>query len=211
MAQLSDEELREAAAEAGISPHELRHALAQREGTDLARPDDAGTLMGPPERGASEAHVVGRIGRPPGQAIAAVRASIERQTGRTGHRQGEHEADVVDDDLGLTYRMRTQDDGAGGALVRIDVDPTAGRSARNLALTGVVGITLAVVGLAMLLGTTTLLLGGVGLGVLGGLLVGRRAGRLSRGLASARAIASHALMEAEDESASPQGALPPGR
>src|SRR5690606_29281559 len=94
MAQLSDEELREAAAEAGISPHELRHALAQREGTDLARPDDAGTLMGPPERGASEAHVVGRIGRPPGQAIAAVRASIERQTGRTGHRQGEHAAAV---------------------------------------------------------------------------------------------------------------------
>lgn len=203
MAQLSDEELREAAAEAGISPHELRHALALREGTDLALPDEAGSLMGPPDRGSSAAHVVGRVARPPSQALAVVRASIERQTGRTGHRQGEDAADVVDDALGLNYRVRVQDDGAGGALVRIDLDPSSGRSARNLALTGVVGITMAVVGLALLVNATTLLLGGVGLGVLGGLLVGRRSGRLSQGLTHARAIASHALMEAEDGSAAP--------
>lgn len=211
MAQLSDDELREAAAEAGISPHELRHALAEREGAGLARPESAAGLMAPPDRGATAGYVEGRIARPPAHALAAVRASIERQTGRTGHRQGEHAADVVDDDLGLTYRVRTQDDGAGGALVRIDVDPTSGRSARNLAITGVVGITLAVVGLAMLINATTLLLGGVGLGVLGGLLVGRRAGRLSRGLVGARAVAAHALMEAEDTSDSPQGVLPPAR
>lgn len=211
MAQLSDEELREAAAEAGISPHELRHALAEREGTSLDRPDEAGTLMGPPERGATAAHAEGRVSRPPAQALAAVRASLERQTGRTGHRQGEGEADVVDDDLGLTYRLRARDDGGGGALVRIDVDPTSGRSARNLAITGVVGVTAALVGLALLIGTTTLLLGGVALGVLGGLLVGRRAGRLHSGLVSARAMAAHALMEAEDASPEPQAALPPGR
>ncbi|MCX4242884.1 hypothetical protein [Paraliomyxa miuraensis] len=211
MAQLSDEELREAAAEAGISPHELRHALAERDSSGLARPEQAGSLMGPPDRGASAAHAEGRLAHPPAQALAAVRASIERQTGRTGHRQGEHEADVVDDDLGLNYRVRAQDDGAGGALVRVDVDPTSGRSARNLALTGVVGVTLAMVGLAVLVGSTTLLLGGVGLGVLGGLLVGRKAGRLQRGLVSARAIASHALMEAEDQSDGPRGALPPAR
>jgi hypothetical protein len=199
MAELSDEELREAAAEAGISPHELRHALAERAGTELARGDAAGSVLGAPERGATAAHVEGQIARLPAHALGAVRAAIERQTGRTGHRQGEHEADVVDDELGLTYRVRTQDDGAGGALVRVDVDPTAGRSFRNLALTGVGGITLAIVGLGALVGSTMLLLGGLALGVLGGLLVGRRAGRLARGLVQARAIASNALMEAEDE------------
>lgn len=211
MAELSDQELREAAAEAGISPHELRHALAQRDGADLAQrgdADGAGSVLGPPARGASAAHVEGPVARPPAQALAAVRASIERQTGRTGHRQGEHEADLVDDDLGLTYRMRTQDDGAGGALVRIDVDPTAGKSFRNLALTGVGGVALAILGLGLLVGSTLLVLGGVSLGLLGGLWVGRRASQLGRGLASARAIASHALMEAEDE-AGGQPALPP--
>lgn len=213
MAELSDEELREAAAEAGISPHELRHALAQREGTELAHTGDgAGSVLGPPVRGASAAHVEGALAQPPARALDAVRASIERQTGRSGHRQGEHEADVVDDDLGLTYRVRTQDDGAGGALVRVDVDPTAGRSFRNLALTGVGGVTLAIVGLGLLLGSLMLVLGGAGVGVLGGLWVGRRAGQLGRGLVSARAIASNALMDADDEAGSaPQGALPPAR
>lgn len=213
MAELSDDELREAAAEAGISPHELRHALAQREGTSLAGAGDgAGSVMGPPTRGTSATHVEGPLARPPAQALAAVRASIERQTRRTGHRQGELEADVVDDDLGLTYRMRAQDDGLGGALVRIDVDATAGKSFRNLALAGVGGVTLVMVGLSMLFGSLTLMLGGVGLAVLGGLWAGRRAAQLGRGLASARAIAGNALMEADDEAGSaPQGALPPAR
>lgn len=213
MAELSDQELREAAAEAGISPQELRHALAQREGVDVARRDgDAISVLGPPTRGASATHVEGPVARPPAHALAAVRASIERQTRRTGHRQGEHEADVVDDDLGLTYRMRVQDDGAGGALVRIDVDPTAGKSFRNLALTGVGGVAAILLGLGLVFGSTMFVLGAVVLGVVGGLFVGRRAAQLGRGIASARAVASNALMEAEDEAGSaPQGMLPPGR
>lgn len=209
-AQLSDEDLREAAAEAGISPHELRSALAEREGTDLATIDGAGGLMGLPERGASATHVAGPIARPPAAALAAVRASIERQTGRTGHRQGELEADVVDDDLGLTYRMRSQDDGGGGALVRIDVDTTSGRSFRNLALAGVGGFTMTVVGLGLLMSSWLLMVGGLGLGVLGGLMVGRRAALLGSGLVNARAIAANALIEADDEASSAaQAALPP--
>jgi hypothetical protein len=213
MAELSDQELREAAAEAGISPHELRHALAQRDGVDLARQGgEAVGVLGAPLRGASATHVEGPVARPPAQALAAVRASIERQTGRSGHRQGEHEADVVDDDLGLTYRVRVQDDGAGGALVRVDVDPTAGRSFRNLALTSVGGVAAILLGLGLVFGSTMFLLGAVTLGVLGGLFVGRRAALLGRGIASARATASNALMEAEDEAGSPpQGALPPAR
>lgn len=213
MAELSDQELRDAAAEAGISPNELRHALAEREGTGLASRDGgAVSVLGAPLRGASATHVEGPVARPPAQALAAVRASIERQTGRSGHRQGEHEADVVDDDLGLTYRVRAQEDGAGGALVRIDVDPTAGKSFRNLALTGVGGVVSVLLGLGLVFGSTMFVLGAVMIGVLGGLLVGRRAALLGRGIASARATASNALMEAEDEAdAAPQGALPPAR
>ncbi len=215
MAELSDEELREAAAEAGISPHELRHALAQRQGAELAGIGSEGralSVLGPPARGASAAHVEGALGRPPTQALAVVRASIERQTGRSGHRQGEHEADVVDDDLGLTYRVRAQDDGAGGSLVRIDVDPTAGRASRIVALTGAGGIAFVILGLGLVLGSTLLVLGAVAMGALGGVFIGRRAAQLSRGVASARAIAANALMDAEDQAGSaPQGALPPAR
>lgn len=215
MAQLSDQELREAAAEAGISPHELRHALAQREGVDLVRQGGDGgppSVLGAPSRGASAAHVEGPVARPPAQALAAVRASIERQTGRSGHRQGEHEADVVDDDLGLTYRVRAQDDGAGGSLVRVDLDPTSGKASRTVALVGVAAVALVMLGLGLLVGSTMIVIGAIAIGGLGGLWVGRRAAQLGRGLASARAIAANALMEAEDEAgAAPQGALPPGR
>lgn len=213
MAQLSDQELREAAAEAGISPQELRHALAQREGVDLVpTAGNAPSVLGPPTRGASATHVEGPVPRPPTQALAVVRASIERQTGRSGHRQGEHEADVVDDDLGLTYRVRAQDDGAGRALVRVDVDPTSGRAARNVAFAGVASMALLLLGVSLLIGSTVLVLGAVAMGALGGLWVGRRAARLARGLASARAIAAHALLDAENQPGSaPQGALPPGR
>lgn len=207
MAELSDEELREAAKEAGISPHELRHALAERQGTDLDRPSEARSLMGPPARGSTVAFVEGRVGQPVAEAVDTVRASIERQSGHRGHRQGASEADVVDESVGLNYRLRGQDDGTGGALVRVDVDPTSGRSARNLIAGGVIGTTLLLVGLASLLGSTLLTFGGIGVAVLGALAVVRRTARLTTGVAAARAIASQALMEAEDRNA-PQ-ALPP--
>ncbi|MCA9650267.1 MAG: hypothetical protein H6712_14860 [Myxococcales bacterium] len=209
MSELSEQELQEAAREAGISPMELRHALAERQGSDLARPDEARSLMGPPSRGTTAGFVEGRLAQPPGEAIDVVRASIERQSGRTGHRQGAAEADVVDDVLGINYRLRAQDDGTGGALVRVDVDPTSGRSFRNLAATGVAGITVVMMGIGWLLGSTLLGLGGVAVGVLGALALVRRTARLAQGIASARAIASQALMEAEDRAA-PQ-ALPPSR
>ena len=209
MSELSEQELQEAAREAGISPMELRHALAERQGSDLARPDEARSLMGPPSRGATAGFVEARIAQPPSEAIDVVRASIERQSGRTGHRQGADEADVVDDVLGLNYRLRAQNDGAGGALVRVDVDPTSGRSFRTMAGVGVGVVTVVMLTVGWLLGSTLLGLGGVAVGVLGALGLVRRTARLAQGIASARAIASQALMEAEDRAA--QQALPPSR
>lgn len=199
---LTDEELRQAAAEAGISPQELRVALAERQGTALERQSKTTSLVGPPTRGQSATYVEGQVGLPPREALGAVRQSIERQTGKRGHNQGEGEADIVDDDAGVTYRMRTSDDGAGGALVRVDIDPSSAKGNQALATTGVVGVTATLVALGWLFGATTLWLGGLGIGALGGFLMARSLLRLRRGTASAHAVAAHALMEAEDREAS---------
>jgi hypothetical protein len=160
------------------------------------------SLVGPPTRGQSSTHVEGRVVLPPREALGAVRNSIERQIGKRGHNQGENEADIVDEDAGVTYRMRASDDGAGGALVRIDVDASSGKGSQALATTGVVGVTATLVALGWLFGATTLWLGGLGLGVLGGLLIARSVFKLRRGTASAHTVAAHALMEAEDRAPS---------
>lgn len=195
---LSDDELRQAAAEAGISPQELRIALAERHGNLPARPDPARSLMGPPQRGMAATHVEARIPAAPRDALASVRRSIERQTGKQGHNQGDAEADLVDEDAGLTYRIRTSDDGGGGALVRVDIDPSSGKGTQALATTGVVGIAATLVALGWLFGAATLWLGGLGVGVLGALLIGRSSLKLRNGTRTAHAIAAHALIEAED-------------
>ena len=210
MANLSDEELRQAAAEAGISPQELRVALAERQGVALERPPEATSVMGPPQRGQSATHVEGRLLLEPQSAVDTVRASIERQTGKRGHNQGEKEADIVDEDAGVTYRLRATDDGAGGALVRVDIDPSSGKGTSALATTGVVGLTATLVALGWLFSATTLWLGGIGVGILGGLIIARNLMKLRRGTASAHAVAAHALLEAEDGPKSAPKALRPG-
>lgn len=208
--QLSDDELRDAAAEAGISPQELRHALVERDGGALERPAEASaSVLGPPQRGLSTQHAEARVGLPPSEAVTAVRKSIERQTGSQGHAQGSDEADVVDEDARLTYRIRAEDDGSGGALVRVDVDPSAAKGLAALSGTAVGGIALGLVALGWLL-STTLLVGGLGVGVVGGLLLFRAFAKLGQASNSARAIASHALMEAEDAAARSPKALRPG-
>lgn len=207
MAQLTDEELRDAAAEAGISPNELRHALAVREGGDDADLPATASVMGGPARGIAVKHAEGRIQRPPRDALAAVRTSIEKQSGKSGHNQGEDEADIVDDDAGLTYRIRSRDDGAGGALVRIDIDPTQGRGLAALRGVSVGGVTVAMIGLAWLFSSTLLWLGAAGVGILGAYLVAKSFA--GGGLAARRAqgIAAQALVDAEEGAIA--GALPP--
>jgi len=204
MANLTDDELRDAAAEAGISPQELRIALAERAG-DLPATQDAGSAVGALTRGTSTAHVESRIAAPPQDALASVRTSLERQTGRGGHGQGDGSADIVDDDAGLTYKIRSTPDGAGGALVRVDVDTSAGKGVQSLAATGIAGVSLTMLALGMLF-STTLVFGALGLGALGAVLVLRNFTKLRGAAARAQALASHALMEADDNA---QRALPP--
>ncbi len=205
MAEFSDDELREAAAEAGISPQELRRALAEREAGPTAKTTAlARSPTAPPPS------LSGTVAAAPARATAAIRAAIEAETGLRGHAQGQDAADVVDDDRGITYRVTSESDGAGGALVRVDVDPAAGKSAQMLATGGVVGVTTALAMVAWLFGVVTLGIGAVGLGVIGAIVLARNRFRLHHATVRAQAIAASAITDAEERHERPQ-ALPPTR
>jgi len=183
---LTDEQLREAANEAGITAHALRQALAERDESSLA-------LLGPPGAGTTQ----GAVAMPPRDAMTAVRKSIERNAHRDGHAQGEDRYDIVDEDEGLTYRVTSRGESEGLALVRIDVDTSAGRGALALAAAGTAGIALSVVAVGWLFSWLTLTFVGVTLGVVGGLWIARNALALAHARRQGEAVAAQALAEAQ--------------
>lgn len=197
MSQLSEREIEEAAREAGISPAELRTALAeQRAGTGaLAKRSQRGVLP-PSARGTTVAHAETSLPYPPEQAVRAVKQQIEREIGAKGHMMGSTEADIYDEPAGLIYRIQAEGDGSG-AMVRIDVDPTPLRSRRTLTSMGLgasVGL-FAIAGLMIpgLVGWA-LIAGAVGLTGLGATtMVALR----TRAIKDARATMARALVEAE--------------
>jgi hypothetical protein len=184
---LSDEQLREAASEAGISPHALRQALAERDESSLA-------LLGPPGAGTTQ----GVVAMPQRDAMTAVRKSIERNAHRDGHAQGDERYDIVDEDEGLTYRVTSKADSEGLSLVRIDVDTAAGRGALALATAGTAGVALSVVAIGWLFSWLTLTFAGVALGVVGGLWIARNALALAHARRQGEAFAAQALADAQD-------------
>lgn len=216
MSDLSDRDIEDAAREAGISPAELRHELARQRGASgpadpgqaLARTYDRG-LLPVSTRGISTANVESPLPFPPEQAVRAVKQSIEQQVGSRGHMMGAKQADILDDEAGVIYRVQAEDDGSGGALVRVDIDPTPLRAKRTLQAMGL-GAT---VGLFFLSGViipgllgTALIGAAISLGLIGGIGLSKQGDRASRG---ARYVASTALVEAEYGGGSK--ALPPGR
>lgn len=203
---MKDDGLDDAAEAAGLSREQLRKAMDVQALPARVEPTSR-SLVGPPGRGITAAHVENRISLPPQEALGAVRSVIQKHTALRGHMQGDAEADIVDERSGLTYRIRSQDDGEGAALVRVDVDPSDGKGSQTLLTSGVAGISLTMVLLGWWLSTTLLLIG-VGVGALGGMLIWRRSARLQTAIHDARAIASAALSEAE-QSAPIGGALPP--
>jgi hypothetical protein len=200
MPGFSDDDLREAAAEAGISPAELRTALAEREGI-------VGTTALAKRGQSTPARLDGAVGLPPRDALAAVRASIERQSGFRGHLQGEAQADIVDDGHGLTWRVHSRTDEGGGALVQVEIDRSAGAGAQKLATAGLIGISGAVVAVGALFGALTLVLGGFAIAGIGGFVLMRNFVRMMQASRNAESIAAQALVEAEDRGA--PRALPP--
>ena len=200
MAQgLDDDQLREAANEAGITPHALRQALAERDDASLAR-------LGPPGSGTTQ----GAVALPQGEAMAAVRKSIERNAHRDGHAQGADRYDIVDEDEGLTYRITAQDgEDDRLSLVRIDVDTSAGRGALALAAAGTAGVSLSVVAVGWLFSWLTLTFAGVVLGVVGGLWIARNALALTHARKQGEAFAAQALADAQGLASGDRGDATP--
>ncbi|MCY0988203.1 hypothetical protein OV203_13780 [Nannocystis sp. ILAH1] len=205
---LSEQELREAAAEAGISPEELRRALVERNG-----PQATGKALVRRSEGAELAQYSAetRLDVPPEQALDVVRRAFAKQVGHTGHRQGPSRADIVDDSAGVVYKIHADGDGQGGALVKVDVDAGAGRS--NLALGGFIlgGFSLGITAFGALL-APLIMWAGITLGVVGAAALFLAAARLSQGRKRAELIVAQALVEAEEAPAlsGPPRALRPG-
>lgn len=208
MSGLSDEEIREAAAEAGISPAELREALSEQNAL-VKVPDGAKALAVPAGKGAVVLNARANLPQPPEDAVRTVRASIEAQIGSRGHMHGAAEANVYDEERGIIYRVSGQEDGRGGALVQVDIDAAPAKGKATLAKIGL-GAVLSVFGLgALVFGSLTLAAITAGIGVVGFATLAA-SGRAKRGgYDQAHAIASHALVDAEERSLQPQ-ALPPG-
>lgn len=218
MSQLTDREIEDAAREAGISPAELRQALAEQAeqgagrgspagGALARRPGQGSGIVPAPTRGTTVSHAETSLPYPPEQAVRAVKQQIEREIGSTGHMMGSKEADIYDEAAGIIYRVAAEQDGAGGAMVRVDVDPTPLRSRRMLTSMGL-GASVGLFALAGLiipgLVGWALIAGALGLTALGAsTMIAMRI----RALADAKATTARALVEAENSA--PIGALPP--
>lgn len=208
-AKLTEQELREAAAEAGISPEELRRALVQR--NDPA----ATTALARTARGSNELTRYAaetRLDLPPERALDVVRRSLAKQVGNSGHRQGSSRIDIVDDNAGVVYKVQAENDGQGGSLVKVEVDAGAGRS--NLALGGFIlgGFSLGITAFGALLSTLIMWIG-ISVGALGAVALFLAAARLQAGRKRAELVVAQALVEAEETPAAlpgePPRALPP--
>lgn len=202
--KLTDQELREAAAEAGISPEELRQALVQRSG---GGPGDA--LARSAGAAAVGRSAQTRLALPPDRALEGVRAAIARQVGHRGHRQGNGDIDILDDRNNILYRIHADPDGQGGALVAVRSE----RTGSSLALAAVMFTTVAlgVTALGFLLSSLVMWLGLVLLaaGGAGVFLAGGRAAGTQR---QAELVVAQALVEAEEAvpvGPGPARALPP--
>lgn len=205
MSELSDREIEEAAREAGISPLELRAALEQQKANAGALVRTSSATLPSNTRGTSVANAESQLPYPPEQAVRSVKQQIEREIGISGHMMGSTAADIYDEGRGMIYRIQAANDGAGGSVVRIDVDSTPLRSRKTLSgmgLAATVGL-FALSGLIVIPGLVgwALLAGAVGLTALGATVMTATS---NRAIKDARATVAHALVEAEHR------ALPPG-
>lgn len=205
MTGLSDEDIKEAAAEAGISPAELREALGENSKALVRAPDRSVAVPGQPGVVLSAR---ANIPQPPDDAVRNVRSAIESQIGQRGHMQGTAAGAIFDEERGVIYRVRGDEDGQGGALVAVDIDAAPSKGKRTLAKVGM-GATLAVLGMGSLLFGSWIALGvTAAIGVLGFGAIAAAGKGSQIGYDQAHAIASHALIEAEERAPAPK-ALPP--
>lgn len=205
-AKLTEQELRDAAAEAGISPEELRQALVQRSG---------GAPAGPLARTSGTTAMQGysaqtNLSVPPDQAAERVRGAIGKLVGHRGHRQGGGAIDILDDKTGMLYRIHTEADGQGGALVNVSTERSGGTMGLAAVMFGATSLGVIALGylffpLLFWLGVGMLMAGGAGL-----FLANQRIAGHHR---QAQLVVSQALVDAEEAlpaADAPPRALRPG-
>jgi len=188
--QLTPEELREAAAEAGISPEELRRAMAGRDGALVP------TANG--DRRPTVYNAENQIPFPPEKAAETVRRALERISGARGHRQGKGKADIVDTEHGVTYRIVATKDGAGGSIVRVDVDPSAGAGTFALMAFLLGGVSLVSIGIGLLFSMTLFLVAGLAVAGISGLALFNNRRKMLEGRSYGEGVVAQAILEAED-------------
>lgn len=211
VAELSNDDIREAAEETGLSPEEVRLALRENDiQVPAVRRGDS--RMPAPTRGATAHNAENALTLPAKEAVRVVRSSLERSLGQKGHQHGELEADIVDERHSLVYRIRAEDDGRGGSLVRVDVDPSAARAKQILGVALGGGAAAVGAGLMLMLGFSVLFtLGVLGVASIGLAFFLKAATGERQGLAQARDLVAGALVAAEEEAAHrDMAALPPG-
>ncbi len=201
-AKLTQAELREAAAEAGISPEELRRALAERNSDLPAR------IESPPGVLASTS-LESRLELPPEQASETVRRLLERRCGHRGHRQGSGRIDIVDDESGVVYQISGEADGVGGSLVKIEINSMSSVGSFALGSFIVGTFALGMIAFGYLVSITIMWLGIIA-GMTGIAFLMRAGKKIENSRAHARALAAEALLEAEVAPPVPSPvALPP--
>lgn len=194
MSELSDHEIRDIATESGLSPGEVRRSL---EGSNALVKRAPTGMVAPSVRGTSAAFAEARLAEAPDQAVQRVKGAIERDARSKGHMQGGGEADIIDEARDLTFRVRAESDGGGGALVRVDIDPGRATAKRTMAAWGI-GLTTAAVGaMALLFGSVTMGIGAAVIGVGGFLGVGAHRRLEQARIADAHGLVSQALNQAE--------------
>lgn len=201
--KLTDQELREAAAEAGISPEELRQALVQRSG-------GGGSLAKTPGAAVQGYSAQTHLSLAPDQAVERVRSAIGKQVGHRGHRQGNGAIDILDDKTGMLYRIQGEADGQGGALVRVETE----RSGNNMGLAAAMfgAASLGVIAIGWLFSPLIFWLG-FGLLAAGGAGLFLASQKVSSNVRNAQLVVSQALVDAEEAlpaADAPPKALRPG-
>jgi hypothetical protein len=206
-AKLTDQELRDAAAEAGISPEELRQALVQRSGGAppgaLARATGGAAV----QSYSAQTH----LSLPPDQAAEQVRGAIGKQVGHRGHRQGNGDIDILDDRTGMLYRIHSEPDGQGGALIHVATERTGGTMALASVMFG--AVTLGVLTIGWLFAWSLIFWLGLGMLAAGGAGLFLANQRVATNHRQAQLVVSQALVDAEESlppASDPPRALRPG-
>lgn len=117
MSSLSDKELAQAAAEAGISPGELKEALARRESGEVVEKEA--------KPGSTKTHgfVQARFATQPSQALSRAHRIFNQQVDYVATRSKDGQISYVNERMGFAYRLNSESDGTPmGALVRVDID-----------------------------------------------------------------------------------------